>query len=281
MRLTHSYEDSAKFVNALREEALSSRAVQHEYLDALVDGRLPDPATALADLAYQYLPYSSDFPRYLTAAIAQLNDRSHRDMLIANLLEEDGKVDEGEAAHLRELGIDIDRIQGAPHSGLFRRYLDALGMTDAWRQRCQPCMEAKVWSRLFLMVCSSGGEAQAVGAIGLGTEIIVSDVYRQIRKAIEGHLDIRRDDRVFFDLHINVDNAHGQTFMRIATELAQGDKHRGALRAGVLMALSLRAAFFDAMNARARRMRPRSGKRPNLDEILSLPKLVTPDDAVT
>ncbi|MCA9555241.1 MAG: iron-containing redox enzyme family protein [Myxococcales bacterium] len=253
-------QDGLQFVTELAREAAQHRAANHPYLEALAAGDVPDPAGALADLARQYYVYSADFVRYLSATIGQLEYLPHRAALVRNLTEESGVLSEHELEEVKAAGVDPAWVQGVPHPVLFRRFLDALGMTEAWLSDNPPCDDAVIWSRTFHQCCTAGGPAQAVGALGLGTELIVPQIYRPILRAIIEHLDVSPRERVFFDLHTTVDDAHGEVLLEIAADLATQAEHRAPLRLGMQMALHLRSAFFDAMHRRALAMPMREVK---------------------
>ena len=253
---TYSIEDSRVYVNGLVKEAEEHRALHHPYLEALSQGTLPDPLQAIRDLSHQYLAYSENFLRYLTATISQLESREHREALMSNLMEESGVYPEGDVEELEKHGIKLEWVNHIPHPRLFMRFLEALEMDKEWLKSHPFCDEAVIWGELFLQCCSGGGPAQAVGAMGIGTESIVKLVYRPIITAIKTHLNISPRDRVFFDLHAAVDDEHGETLQNIAVSYAQFRRHRPLLRRGVLMALNLRTAFFDSMLVRAEKMKP-------------------------
>ena len=126
-----------------------------------------------------------------------------------------------------------------------------MGLDADYRNTHEFCDEAKIWSQLFLNCCANGDAAQSVGAIGLGTENIVKYVYQPILGAIKNHLSISPRDRVFFDLHALLDDEHGKILNEIASDYAKNIHCRNSLRQGMLIALNLRAAFFDAMSVRA------------------------------
>jgi len=248
---TYPLEDSKAFIHALTEEALAHRALNHPFLRSLSDGTFKNPSLVLKDFTYNYLAYSKDFMRFLTATIAQLEEREHRELLIANLMEEAGKVDADDEPALAEAGIKLDWIRGVPHPVLYHRFLKAVGMDENFRKKHEFCDESLTWSRTFLTVCTTGGAAQALGAMGLGTENIVKYIYRHITSAIDKHLPVSKEERVFFDLHAAVDDEHGEVIDEIAAFHAQFRRNREPLRNGMLMALNARAAFFDGMMVRA------------------------------
>lgn len=246
----------AVYVSGLCEEARIHRAVNHPYLKRLAAGEVPDVRAALKDFVFQYSAYCLDFVRYLTATIAQLEREAHRKALLKNLVEETGRIDAENAALLGTLGIELEWVNGVPHTELFARAMAALGADDAYRRANAYCDDAVVWRELFFALCAKEGAPRALGAIGLATENIVKHVYRPIIQAVERHLQVARRDRVFFDLHAALDDQHGDALTRIAVDYAEREEHRRPIREGMLMALSLRGAFFDQLQARALAMAP-------------------------
>jgi pyrroloquinoline quinone (PQQ) biosynthesis protein C len=251
-------ETAKAFVNSLQERADNHRAVRHPYLQRLAKGDVPNTLAAIQDLTFQYQAYSGDFIRYLTATIAQLTERPHRAALLQNLTEEAGQIHEEDVPELEKIGIDVEWIRGIAHPHLYIRFLDAVGIDEKYRDTHPYADEAEIWRDMFLDLCLKGGAAQALGAIGLATENVVKYIYRPILDAIDNHLpDMSRKDRVFFDLHAALDDEHGEVLTDIAIEhAAQSEDARRQLKEGMLMALSIRGAFFDAMEARAEAMAP-------------------------
>jgi len=248
--------DARACVEQLLDAALTHRAVRHPYLQALESGDLPDPRWALADFARQYYGYSAHFPRYLAQTISQLDEPSHRAALLENLTEESGEYGQDELAELAAAGIEPDWIVGVPHPRLFRRFCTVLGVNHG--EPTEDALAVTCWRELFLEVLG-GGPAQAIGALGLGTESIVSTMYQHFLPALE-RLDIPKRDAVFFPLHALVDDHHQATLIEIAVSLAHSPEGRRDLEKGMHKALFLRAGFWDWMLERARN--PPAGANP-------------------
>lgn len=249
--------EAREFVNRLCERAKNHRAVNHPYLKRLANGEVPNIVGALQDFTYQYQAYSGDFLRYLTATIAQMKDRDHRKELLHNLVEETGQISPEDAEALKKIGIELEWVNGIAHPRLFLRFLEAIGIDENYRKEHELADETEIWRDMFFDLCAKGGAAQSLGAIGLATENVVKYIYRPILDAIDRHLDVSRRDRVFFDLHAALDDEHGEVLTDIAIDYAkQSEENRRKLKEGMLMALSIRGAFFDAMEARAEAMAP-------------------------
>lgn len=246
-RRTSSSVDPAVFVAELAAEALHHRAVSHPYLAALGAGTLPNMRWALADFAAQYYGYSRHFPRYLTTVISRLEDPAHRCALLQNLTEEAGCYAQDELDELAANGVEAEWIVGVPHPALFLRFAHAIGAVP-------PTVESDTvlcWREMFLSVLVHGAPAEAVGALGLGTENIVRTIYQPFVRAIESEPDLSPRDCVFFPLHTTVDDHHQATLQAIAASFADTAAGRAALRRGMLKSLSLRASYWDWMLARA------------------------------
>lgn len=232
----------------LLEEAMGHRAVNHPYLQRLAKGEFKNMPAVLKDFAGQYGAYSAWFPRYLTGVISKLENAEHRTLLLDNLAEEAGHLHAEDIAEIGKLGIAESWVQGIPHPQLFRRFQDAMGVDAS----AQPDIEVQIWRESFLCLIQQGNAAEAVGAIGIGTESVVKHIYRFIIEAIQKHTDLSLEQYVFFPLHTEVDDEHGLILLNIAGEMASHNSHSAhSLRKGMLKALNLRAAYWDDMLLRA------------------------------
>jgi pyrroloquinoline quinone (PQQ) biosynthesis protein C len=239
---------AAEHVDQLALKALQHQAVQHPYLRALSLGELPDLRLALRDFGRQYYAYSAHFPRYLTAVISRLENPAHRLALMDNLTEESGQYEQEELDELAAIGIAPDWIVGLPHPELFRRFRRALGVGDDDQQ--PEAIEVVCWREQFLAILTSGSAAEALGALGLGTETIVQTIYQPFVSAID-RIGMEPRDSVFFPLHTAVDDHHQATLRDIAIDLAATEQGRLDLAKGMEKALALRCSFWSWLHQRA------------------------------
>ncbi len=236
-------------IRDLVRESVSHPAVRHPYLSRFAAGTFGDPAAVLRQYAIEYSGYASWFPHYLRAVISRLPCQEHRDLLTRNLEEEQGQLDDDDCEALRAVGIPPQSVMGVPHPVLFRRFCYSLGITDD--ELTQPTPAAAQWRSRFLQFLNGATAAQAVGALGLGTEHVVKPIYKQLLAGIIGLGTLRRDEFVFFELHCLVDDQHQQDLLEIAKELARAPGGVEELRSGMRTALQLRCEFWDHLYSTA------------------------------
>jgi len=243
-------ESADDFLTALVGEAHAHPAVCHPYLADLAAGNVPDLEWALRDFALQYPGYCAHFPRYLTMVISKLESPDHRNTLLQNLTEENGTLDAEEIEVLVEHGIDPAWVQGIPHPLLFERFRRALGIHDGDSATADE-LEVVCWRESFYNLLACGSAAEAVGAIGLGTENVVGKIYAPIVQAINHLGTVNRRQAVFFELHCEVDEDHHEALLAIARDFAEHPDNRIDLHKGMLKALGYRSRFWDWMHHRA------------------------------
>lgn len=239
----------AEQVAALAAEARQHRAVRHPYLRALANGTFVDTYGALADFARHYHGYSAHFPRYVAAVVARLESPRHRRALLDNLTEESGDYPAEDLQILDRLGIERAWIEGVPHPELFARFCRAVGVEPGQQDEA---LEVVCWREMLMSIFQHGTPAEAIGAIGLGTENIVRSIYQPICQAIARVPGLSAEATVFFPLHTAVDDHHQETLRQIAVDLAQTPQGIRDLAKGMRKALALRSSFWDWLEERAR-----------------------------
>ena len=239
----------AQCVDDLAQEALQHRAVNHAYLNAMATGAFPSLHGALADFAQNYYGYSAHFPRYLTALISKLEKHEHRKALLENLTEESGQYKEEELLELKKCGVQPEWIIGIPHPELFKRFRNAIGVGNT--AAVDDHIEVVCWREQFLAILNTGSAAEALGALGLGTETIVQTIYQPFVDAINKLGSLQPEDAVFFPLHTAVDDHHQATLKAIASDFAATAEGRADLAKGMRKALALRDSFWSWLHERA------------------------------
>ncbi|WP_444884241.1 iron-containing redox enzyme family protein [Microbulbifer sp. PSTR4-B] len=202
----------------------------------------------MADFAQQYSLYTSRFINLLSAAISKLTIPEHRNILLENLNEESGNYEEDELRILNHHGIDPRWIKNIPHADLFNRFKEKV---TQGKQETPLSDDAIIWYEMLSMVLLYGSTEEAIGALGIGTEHVVSTIYPYIEKGLKHLPEIQPKDYCFFSVHTLIDDDHAESLNQIALTFAETEEGRRRLRQGATKALNLRAAFWDGMLARA------------------------------
>jgi pyrroloquinoline quinone (PQQ) biosynthesis protein C len=246
-------EASLRFVQSLAKQAESHRAVNHPYLIALASGEVRDLRWALADFARHYYGYSAHFRRYLAVVISRLPAPEDQEPLIQNLTEESGQYSIDDLEELRAQGIEPSWIVGIPHPLLFQRFSKAMGLNQ---EATKEAIEVACWREMFMSLLSNGSPAEAVGALGLGTEGVVQKMYKYFVEAIGRIENLAPEDTVFFPLHTAVDDHHQATLQQIAAKFCCTVEGRREVCMGMRKALALRDTFWNWLLERARSTAP-------------------------
>ncbi|WP_020414913.1 iron-containing redox enzyme family protein [Microbulbifer sp. SSSA007] len=241
-----SFQKTA-WLKQLSEEALSHRAVHHPYLLRFANGDLPNFKHAVGDFAQQYGFYSSRFINMLAAVISRLTLKRHRSVLLENLKEESGHYEESELRELEQYGIKKNWVDNISHTELFERFKSHV--TQDIPESCQS--EGIVWYEMLSDVLLHGSTEEAIGAIGMGTEHIVSSIYPYIEKGLKNLQSLKLEEYCFFPVHTLVDDSHTENLNQVALDFADTEEGRRHLRHGAIKALNLRAAFWDGLLDRA------------------------------
>jgi pyrroloquinoline-quinone synthase len=246
--LTESdYITGEDYVSSLKDYAEKSPAIQHPLLRAIALGDFRDLPGTITRFLREYYFYSYHFTQYLTAVMSRLERPEHRSMLMPNVMEENGQMDEEHKAELLRAGIEPSFV-AAPHPELFRRFLAAIGLSREQILQQPPHLATLAWVDTFNNLCRHGSQEQAIGALGLGTEGIVRHVYLELLQGIKkAWPQMTLEQRVFFDLHAHLDDEHAHVMRIITIELCQTVAGRRRVAMGVLQSLNARRTFFDHM----------------------------------
>ena len=237
-------EASLRYLRELRDEALHHEAVHHPYLTALSKGTFPNPRGALRSFAETYQGYSAWFPRFLSTVEARL-PRDLQSVLAENKAEEVGSYDEETLRDLEAAGLQREWIDKVPHPELFRRFQQALNVEpDARVDSASPVGR---WREELLKLLETDHPAAAVGALGLGTELVVSRMYASVLKGVDSFGQINPEGRSFLVLHALGDDAHAESLLELSRHFAMNGEGRAALARGMRAALDMRAEFWNEL----------------------------------
>jgi pyrroloquinoline quinone (PQQ) biosynthesis protein C len=181
----------------------------------------------------QHHQYSRHFTRYLCALIASIADERGRAALMQNLVDEMGIASGG----------------GVSHAEIYRRMMAAmlLPIDDG-----AVLPETQQLTETMFECCGSRRPMMGLGALCLGAEAIVPEMYTAILRGFEA-LREPAENLEFFRIHVAADDEHAVTMRGIV--LAQLEREPGSrldLEYGAARAISARVAFFEGISRHAR-----------------------------
>lgn len=256
-----------EFASHVAECAKQHAAVQHDYLRRLSAGEFAFPRAALRDWVVQYESYSQGFTKQLSSVMDLLQDPAHRELLQENLDEENGSLEEEDGVQLlKQYGIDPESVRGVPHKELFSRFLQAVkrdiaefsGLAGDDDVAHSPGKWlSKSMGALYKVNEEEEGDraetlAYMLGALGAGTETIVSRIYAPVLAAVKANTELSPEEYAFLPLHIDIDDGHAQALNKVGGDIV-GDSRRARLQflLGAASALVFRKRFWDRMLVRA------------------------------
>jgi pyrroloquinoline-quinone synthase len=190
----------------LKEEDLSL-LTEHPLLNALKDGTAS--LELLKRLLAQHSHYSRHFTRYLCALLGQFEDARSIRALLTNLREEMGVDDDGQDTHAE----------------MFQRSLRLVGVDPSREVPLPATLQLKA---SMLAYCKNQDPVCGLAAMCLGAEAIVPLIYGPILEALR-HFGFGDDATEFFRLHIEEDEDHAITMLRMMEEMVRDVPDRSQL----------------------------------------------------
>lgn len=238
---------AALFVESLTAEALRHRAVRHPYLEALHSGALPDTRWALEDHARHAGDLALLLPSHLAAVCARLEEDAHRLRLVPCLSGDADTISPEERLALERAGVKGAWVEGFTRKQLLTRFARAVQLDLA---RLQARDQVEGWRQMFFHTLVLGAPAEAVGALALGGEALTQATFGSMLQALY-RTDVDLEAGAYFAVQALVKPAAAEPLLDIAAGLARTGEGRLGLRRGMLKALTLRAARWDWLYARA------------------------------
>lgn len=215
-------------VQRFRHTARTHALWRHPFVERCRAGELT--LAQVRVLGAQMYQFSSEFSCFLAKALASCRDEHSRITIAENLWEELGEGDPQRA-----------------HPALFRRFTRALGISDAELAAVPAEPETQALIDTYLTLGERCGELGLLGALCFASEGIVAALYAQIEAGLVKAVAFAKEDLIFFELHIRVDDGHAQSLeaillprLRSAQDIARTDE-------AIRTALDARCRFFDGV----------------------------------
>ena len=219
---------ASEFVQELREEVATHRAVTHSFLRRFAAGGLT--RWQIWGYASQHYHLVGFFPAYLEAIADRTPDTEVRRLLREILEDEYMRLESFERSH----------------PALYRRFLRAVGFGEGdWdRVPLLPATRAFVQLHLDMTLRSW---LEALGAVGPGHEWAIPLMFPHLVQGIERSLPLAPAALEYFQLHINLDVEHGKLLQESLLRWAATEENQENIRRGARRSLEARAAFWSEL----------------------------------
>lgn len=214
------------FLESLHQKLDTYHLLKHTFYQNWSMGKLT--LATLKEYAQQYYHHVADFPRYLSATHSRCNDLKSRQILLANLIDEE----QGEENHPE----------------LWLRFAESLGSSR------HDVIHAQLSAETKQLVDGYHSLANNSYATGLGAlyayERQVPDVAKSKIDGLKEYYGINDEESLkFFNVHIKADEWHSQECADLLNKLNTAEQHE-AMNGAVTGALCL-WKFLDGVTARA------------------------------
>ena len=196
-------EVSMSLVSHIQEQIGCKNMLHHPFYKAWMEGNLT--LTQLQHYAEQYIPFTDAFPRFVSAIHSQCELESGREVLLENLIEEEG-------------------VEGpAPHPQLWRDFLQGIGGKGG--PQTEFGEKALALKETYFQLCRSSYEE---GLCALYT--YEHQIPRVAKLKIEGlaqHYGITDKKTIqFFELHQKADVGHAKACEKLINKIGTANEEK-------------------------------------------------------
>lgn len=185
-----------KLIEKIKNIIEAKRMLSHPFYRDWMEGKLSLPQ--LKNYAAQYTPFVDAFPRFVSAAHSMCENNEAREMLLDNLMDEEGKS------------------YSEPHPKLWRDFHAGLGDSVAINQQENCATELK---NVFLDVSQSSFE-ESICAL-YAYECQIPEVAKAKIEGLEKNYGITDEKTLkFFQVHEKADVYHSQACEKIIESIA-------------------------------------------------------------
>lgn len=218
-----------RFLDALEVEVRGHPALHHPFLRQFAHGG--HRRLQLWTFGLQHYQLVRVFTSYLEALLKSIPESEVRDWI--------HRVLEDEYAHPRS----FDRS----HSALYRKFLQALGLTDKDWDRAEALPETRAFINHHIELTSLRHYLVGLGAVGPGHEWAIPTMFTYL---VDGLRKVGVEEKAleYFTLHIAQDLEHSRLLRMALAHYAETPKNRERIIEGARASLDARARFWDGLH---------------------------------
>ena len=244
---------SFDFVLALEKAVMNHEAVNHHVLRSLSMGSwggLSETTSHLANFLGAYQCFTSKFCSYLSQSIVLVGQvdpsGSYLEILKENSKEEQGHYDNDALEMIKNLGLDVEHIDGVAHRDLYKTCVENIRKAGGCRPNQLPISEAECHYiaepllASFDNACNAdkgANAATAMAAMYFGSELVAPTIYSKLSKFVlseikngggpgDDECTVTKQDLAFFLLHMEIDVEHADKMREIIVGIAEDENTR-------------------------------------------------------
>ena len=178
----------------------------------------------------QYSVYCRYFPRFLSAAAANIPDDKTRMPIVENLWEEHGE----------------GRIEKS-HRILYNNFAASLGLSVEDLNKVEPLATTQICCENLINLCHDGHFLESLGALGPGTEFFTNEEYSIIERGLKKYDFLTDEDVYFWTVHISLDEDHYSEMIDAIVPWANRLENKYLIKSGAKKAIDLEVLFWDGL----------------------------------
>ena len=202
--------------------------LKHPFLKRIEDAWLDKEQ--LQYFVKEYSVYCRYFPRFLSAAAANIPDDATRMPLIENLWEEHG-----------------EGILKKSHRVLYENFAEAVGVSKKELDKVDPLPSTDICCKHLLEICMDDDFITCLGALGPGTEFFTNEEYTIIENGLKKYDFLSAKDIEFWTVHISLDEDHYSEMLEAIAPWVNTVENKHRVKAGAKRAIDLELLFWDGL----------------------------------
>ena len=204
------------------------KILHHPFVSRIKDGWLNE--SQLKYFVGQYGIYCDFFPRFLSAAAANIPDDPTRISIVENLWEEHGSGD-----------INMS------HRILYEKFATAFDFNPDTLRDIEPLGTTEICIENMLHICRQDHFLIALGALGPGTEYFTNKEYEIIVGGLRKYDFLTDDHLTFWDVHITLDEDHYGDMVKSIDPWMFSEENQKLVEKGAKKALALEYIFWEGL----------------------------------
>ncbi|MDX5893090.1 TenA family transcriptional regulator [Rubrobacter radiotolerans] len=221
--------ESGEFLGSLKREVMGHPALVHPFLERFSGGDADREGVRV--FAVQYYRHVRVSRLYLAALISNCKgDEALQLSLASVLMDEYGELD-----------------PGATHPALYRRFMEALGLTESEWEEPPTLPEIEAYIAVHEGLSRHPDVRLGLGALGPASEWPVPPIYARLANGLRRAADLDDRELEIFISHVTMDVEHARIMMDATEPYVRDAEGQSRVREGAMRSLDARSVMLDGL----------------------------------